>query len=75
VRKFDTGGVHSSHGLNLDTGRDEEFVFVVLGPSVTVTYYLDPIQYWAINLYTGEKFEFHRDSITADNARPCLSST
>lgn len=75
MRKFDKGGVYLSHGLDFDTGKDEELMFVVLGPSVTLTFYHDPIQYWAVDLYSGVKFEFHRDSITADNAKPWDSST
>lgn len=75
MRKFDKGAVYFSHGIDFDTGKDEEFLFVVLSPSKKIMYYEDPIQYWAIDLYSGVKFEFHRDSITAENARPWDSST
>jgi len=70
-RTFRKGVTYVSHSKDFYTGNDEEFLFYVLGPSDKYwnKWMGSAIQYWAINLYTGEKFEFHRDSVIAQDAR------
>lgn len=74
MRRFTKNQVYLSHGLNFDTGQDEEVMFLVLASKKTLTFSVEPMTYWAVDLYTGVKFEFHRDSIISENARPWDSS-
>lgn len=69
-RTFKPGVTYRSE-IYTDGGGLEETFFVVVKPSDKHwnPYSNPPVQYWALNLYTGEKFEFHRDSIVAENAK------
>lgn len=72
-RVFKEGVVYFSEGGAFGGG---EAVFLVIKPTKRVMLdWLYPVQYEALNLYTGQQFEFHRDSILAENARPWDSST
>lgn len=68
MRRFTDGVVYRSTAFNFDTGEREEVHFLVLNERKFRSFVPDPIAWWALNLYTGEKFEFHRDLVLAENA-------
>lgn len=76
-RRFKSEVVYTSHIISVDAPHEkEEVIFLVLEPSDKHwNKWMEefPVQYWALNLYTGEKFEFHRNSIIAENAKELLT--
>lgn len=73
-RTFEPGVTYTSHALSYDTGEREEILFTVLAPSDKYwNRWMGPaIEYWALDLCSGSVFEFHRDSVLAENATELL---
>lgn len=68
-RTFKTGATYVSSKVLWDGS--EETIFLVLKPCEAWNkwYNPHPVQYLALNLFTGETFKFHRDSHIADDAK------
>ncbi len=70
-RVFKVGVTYVSNVMSYETEGSEEVMFLVISPSDkhwNRWMQPHPVEYHALNLYTGERFDFHRDSLIAENS-------
>lgn len=74
-RRFKSEVTYVSRCISTETYEEEEVIFLVLRPSDKYwnAWTHPPVQYHALNLITGVWFEFHRNSIIAENAKELLT--
>lgn len=66
-RTFKSGAVYVTQVMSESDPGWEEIMFLVMRQADPF-WHPHPAQYWALNLFTGVHFQFHRDSIVAENA-------